>query len=116
MHLSGTMNLNPHKCSYSDTKLFVLMIAKWFAKEWPDRFINAVDPGWVPTRMGGSGAPDDLNQGAETQSWLAVSSDPTALVSGKYFHHLKQHKSNPIADESGAQEQLISFLDNVCKK
>lgn len=116
MHLSGTMNLDPHKCSYSDSKLFVLMIAKWFAKLWPDRLMNAVDPGWVPTRMGGAGAPDDLNQGAETQSWLAVSTDPSALVSGKYFHHLKQNKSNPIADESAAQEKLISYLENICKK
>lgn len=110
MHLSGTVNLDPNKCSYSDTKLFDLMLAKWFAHEWPGTYINAVDPGWVPTRMGGSSAPDDLTQGAETQVWLATSNEPAALVTGKYFHHKKQHESNSIADDEKAQEKLIQYL------
>jgi NAD(P)-dependent dehydrogenase (short-subunit alcohol dehydrogenase family) len=110
MHLSGTMNLNPHKCSYSDTKLFDLMLAKWFARQWPGTFINAVDPGWVPTRMGGDSAPDDLLDGAQTQVWLATSNDTAALVTGKYFHHKKQHKSNLIADSEDNQDRLVSYL------
>lgn len=110
MHLSGGMTLDKHKCSYSDTKLYVLMMAKWFAREWPGTYSNAVDPGWVPTRMGGAGAPDDLTKGAETQVWLATSSDPEALVTGKYFHHKKQHSYNPIADSEEAQAKLIHFL------
>lgn len=113
MHLGGTLTLNSHKCSYSDTKLFDLMLAKWFAKQWPDSYINAVDPGWVPTRMGGSGAPDDLREGAMTQVWLASSNDPEALVSGRYFHHRKEHRSNPIADNENAQEKLISYLKST---
>lgn len=113
MHLSGTMNLDPHKCSYSDTKLFVLMIAKWFARHSPGTYFNAVDPGWVPTRMGGAGAPDDLTEGAKTQVWLATSNDSAALVNGKYFHHMKQHTSNPIADSEDSQEKLIKFLKEL---
>lgn len=111
MHLGGSMTLDNKKCSYSDTKLFDLMLAKYFARMWPETFINAVDPGWVPTRMGGAGAPDDLMKGAETQSWLAVSNDTAALVSGKYFHHLKQSKSNPQADSLAAQDELINYLN-----
>ena len=116
MHLSGTMNLDPHTCSYSDTKLFDLMLAKWFARLWPQTYINAVDPGWVPTRMGGSSAPDDLMEGVKTQMWLATSNDPSALVTGKYFHHMKQRKSNPIADSEEAQEQLIHYLTQFVTK
>jgi hypothetical protein len=37
-----------------------------------------MDPGWVPTRMGEYGAPDDLQKGYETQVWLAVSEDGKA--------------------------------------
>ncbi|MFL5783250.1 MAG: SDR family NAD(P)-dependent oxidoreductase [Bacteriovoracaceae bacterium] len=113
MHLSGSLNLDRKKCSYSDTKLFDLMFAKYFAREWPGTFINAVDPGWVPTRMGGPGAPDSLVKGAETQAWLATSNDPAALVSGKYFHHQKVHRSNPIADSLEAQEKLIAYCRSL---
>ena len=39
------------------------------------KLAGAVDPGWIPTKMGGAGAPDDLQQGFETQAWLAASED-----------------------------------------
>ena len=62
--------------SYSDSKLFVTTLAVAIARIWPDVYSNAVDPGWVPTRMGGPGAPDDLRLGHLTQEWLATSDDP----------------------------------------
>ena len=65
--------------------------------------------------MGGAGAPDDLIKGAETQAWLAISNDPSALVSGKYFHHLEQRKSNSLADSPEAQLSLISYLEKLSK-
>src|SRR3954465_14128651 len=48
------------------------------ARLWPDVYGNAVDPGWVPTRMGGSGAPDDLRLGHLTQEWLGTPGGPPA--------------------------------------
>ena len=54
--------------SYPDSKLFVTTLAAAIARIWPDVFSNAVDPGWVPTRMGGPGAPDDLRLGHLTGS------------------------------------------------
>jgi NAD(P)-dependent dehydrogenase (short-subunit alcohol dehydrogenase family) len=61
----------------------------------PDVLSNAVNPGWVPTKMGGAGAPDDLEQGALTQAWLAVSDEPAALVSGRYFFHQQPQQPHP---------------------
>ena len=61
--------------SYSDSKLFVTTLALAVAGLWPDVCSNAVDPGWVPTRMGGRQAPDDLRLGHVTQVWLATSDD-----------------------------------------
>lgn len=113
MHLDGDMTLDFHKCTYSDTKLFDLMLAKHFAKLWPETFINAVDPGWVPTRMGGASAPDNLAKGAETQAWLASSDDQEALVTGKYFHHRQQKSSNPLADSPSNLDKLISYLEKI---
>src|SRR4051794_38535451 len=43
--------------AYSDSKLFVTALACWVARRWSDVRSNAVDPGWVPTRMGGPSAP-----------------------------------------------------------
>ncbi len=51
------------RISYSDTKLHDLMLSMAVARKWPDVYSNAVDPGWVPTRMGGAGAPDSLQEG-----------------------------------------------------
>ena len=70
--------------SYSDSKLFVTVLALAVARRWPDVLSNTVDPGWVPTRMGGAGAPDDLTLGYRTQVWLAVSYDAAATVSGAF--------------------------------
>jgi NAD(P)-dependent dehydrogenase (short-subunit alcohol dehydrogenase family) len=49
--------------AYSDSKLYVTALALAIARCWPDVLSHAVDPGWVPTKMGGPGAPDDLRLG-----------------------------------------------------
>src|SRR5918998_6660594 len=76
--------------SYSDSKLFVTTLAVAVARRWPDVCSNAVDPGWVPTRMGGPGAPDDLRLGHLTQEWLATSGGADARSSGGYWHHQRR--------------------------
>jgi NAD(P)-dependent dehydrogenase (short-subunit alcohol dehydrogenase family) len=37
--------------------------------------VNAVDPGWVRTDMGGASAPRSIQQGVETTVWLATLTD-----------------------------------------
>ncbi|WP_375155081.1 hypothetical protein [Micromonospora sp. 4G55] len=96
--------------TYSDSKLFVTAFAMFVARTWPDVFSNAVDPGWVPTRMGGSGASDDLREGHLTQAWLAGSDDPGAKVTGGYWHHMHQQSPHPATRNEGFQDELISQL------
>ena len=95
--------------AYSDSKLLDAMLAFAVAPLWPDVRSNAVTPGWVPTRMGGRGAPDDLEQGAATQVWLAVSDDPSALVSGQYFYHRQRRDAHPAAREAARQDALLAY-------
>ena len=83
--------------AYADTKLHDVLLAFGVARRWPDVLSNALTPGWVPTRMGGPGAPDDLEQGHLTQAWLAVSDDPAARVTGGYFYHQRVKDVNPAA-------------------
>ena len=118
MHRQGTASLekltgNIDRVSYSDSKLHVLMLSKAVARKWPEVYSNSVDPGWVPTKMGGKGAPDNLQKGYETQAWLAVSNDDKALVSGNYFHHQHQQSYNKQADDVVIQEKLIKALEEI---
>jgi len=94
------------------TPLTVVVNERFVARHWPDVYTNTVNPGWVPTKMGGRGAPDDLQKGYETQVWLAVSDDEKAKVSGRYFFHQKERHHNPEADDVVLQERFLT----VCKE
>ena len=96
--------------SYSDSKLFVTTLAVAVARTWTDVFSNAVDPGWVPTKMGGPGAPDDLRLGHLTQEWLATSDDPEARTSGGYWHHQRRAEPAPSVHDQRFQDQLLEDL------
>ena len=114
MHMQGHFRLQSFdRPTYSDSKLHVLMLTKGVARRWTDVYSNAVDPGWVPTKMGGKGAPDDLQKGYETQVWLATSNDAEAWVSGNYFHHQKVTQHNPEADDVRSQEKFLSLCEEV---
>ena len=89
------------------------MLAMAVAQKWPDVYSNSVNPGWVPTKMGGRGAPDDLQKGYETQVWLAVSDDQGAKVSGRYFFHQEQKRYNSEADNEKEREKLLSLCENL---
>lgn len=99
--------------AYSESKLYLTALALAVARRWPDVLSNAVDPGWVPTKMGGPGATDDLEKGHLTQTWLAVSEDPAAKVSGGYWHHQKRKAPAAEALDPGFQEKLIARLEEL---
>jgi NAD(P)-dependent dehydrogenase (short-subunit alcohol dehydrogenase family) len=96
--------------AYSESKLYITTMAFAIARRWPKVLSSAVDPGWVPTKMGGRGAPDDLEEGHLTQTWLAVSDDPAAKVSGRYWHHRKPQKPAAEALDTGFQDRLMARL------
>jgi len=99
--------------AYSDSKLFVTALAYWVALRWPAVRSNAVDPGWVPTRMGGPSAPDDLALGHATQVWLAVSNEPDATGSGGYWHHQQRQAPAPAVTDMGFQDALVDVLTRL---
>lgn len=96
--------------SYSDSKLFVATLAATVARLWSDVRSNAVDPGWVPTKMGGPGAPDDLGLGHLTQEWLATSDDAAARTSGGYWHHQQRMDPHPAVSDERFQGRLLDEL------
>jgi NAD(P)-dependent dehydrogenase (short-subunit alcohol dehydrogenase family) len=96
--------------AYCDSKLFVTALAFAVARRWPAVISNAVDPGWVPTRMGGPGAPDDLELGHLTQIWLAVGGDADATGSGQVWHHKRRARAAAAVHSIDFQDRLLDQL------
>jgi NAD(P)-dependent dehydrogenase (short-subunit alcohol dehydrogenase family) len=114
MHRGGHAHLQNHgRVTYSDSKLYLTALAAAVARLWPDVLSNAVDPGWVPTRMGGAGAPDDLRLGHRTQEWLATIDDPEALTSGGYWYHQNREKPHHAIRDERFQNELLDHLAGV---
>jgi NAD(P)-dependent dehydrogenase (short-subunit alcohol dehydrogenase family) len=93
--------------AYADSKLHDAMLAGAVARRWTNVLSNAVEPGWVGTKMGGPGATDDLDEGPRTQVWLATSDDHEARLSGRYFYHHKQRAADPAMSDRALQDRLI---------
>jgi NAD(P)-dependent dehydrogenase (short-subunit alcohol dehydrogenase family) len=118
MHRGGHADLTrlrrgTGEVTYSDSKLYLTTLAAAVARLWPDVLSNAVDPGWVPTRMGGAGAPDDLRLGHLTQEWLATSDEPAARTSGGYWYHQKREKPHHAVRDEGFQDGLLDHLADI---
>lgn len=99
-----------HPGSYEDSKLFVTALMAAVARLRPGVLSNAVDPGWVPTRMGGPGAPDDLDLGHQTQEWLAGSDDSAALTTGGYWYHGGRRQPHRAVHDRAFQDRLLQAL------
>jgi NAD(P)-dependent dehydrogenase (short-subunit alcohol dehydrogenase family) len=99
--------------AYSESKLYITTLAFAIARRWPKVYSNAVDPGWVPTKMGGRGAPDDLEQGHLTQTWLATSDDAAAKTSGGLWHHRRRQEPAAQALDVRFQDELVAKLASM---
>jgi len=118
MHVGGDENLDDPQWTkrrwngaqaYSNSKLLDVVLAFAVARRWPSVLSNALEPGWVPTKMGGRSAPDDLSLGAVTQAWLAVSDDPAAKVTGQYFYHQSRRRVHAAARRTDFQDSLLAY-------
>ena len=99
--------------AYAESKLHNVLLAFAVARLWPDVLSNALEPGWVPTRMGGAGAPDDIDQAHRTQAWLAASDDAKAQVTGHYFFHMRRREPNPEVHDVALQDALMEVFAKV---
>ena len=119
-HLDGSTDLDAvdfgetraRPGAYEDSKLYETALAFAVARRWADTVAHVVDPGWVPTRMGGPGAPGDLEEGHRTQEWLATAPDEAIVPrTGGYWHHRRIARSHPAASDPDFQYELIGRLE-----
>ena len=116
LHRSGDASLNDltwerrrwnGQQAYCESKLHDVLLAFAVARRWKNVFSNALEPGWVATKMGGPGAPESLEEGARTQVWLATSDEPAAKVTGEYFYHMKLRAPAAATRDAERQEKLL---------
>jgi len=103
---------NGHR-AYCDSKLHDVLLSCAVARRWPDVLSNALEPGWVATKMGGWRATGDLQAGCETQAWLAADNDPETQVSGGYFHHRQRRRPNGAVFDIDRQERLLAECERL---
>ncbi len=99
--------------AYGATKLEDMLLAFAVGHRWPGTMSNAIDPGWVPTQMGGAGAPDSVAEGAETGVWLATSNETAAKVTGRFFFHKREQSPNPEANDRSLQDRLVAECERA---
>ena len=119
-HESGTVDVDsvdfdrpkPVDLSYGDAKLYVTTLMMALARLRPETMAHAVDPGWVPTRMGGPSATDPLDEAHRTQVWLATApvSDIDPRSAGYWQHHARR-PSHPAATDTAFQDKLLHRLE-----
>lgn len=115
MHQGGDASLRNIKgASYSDSKLHNTMMAFWFARQkgFENVNVSSLDPGWVQTKMGGSGASDDIE--ASVADYVALAEGRLgAGASGKHWYHARERGSHQGAGDQKAQEKLIGELAEI---
>jgi NAD(P)-dependent dehydrogenase (short-subunit alcohol dehydrogenase family) len=99
--------------AYSDSKLHDSMLSYELAARYPEFAVNAVDPGWIKTRLGGPDAWDSVDLGAETQVWLATSEAIAAAMTGQYFKRRESIDPNPVTQDIAARADLMAELERI---
>lgn len=99
--------------AYADSKLHNVLLAFAVANQWKEVASNALEPGWVATKMGGSGAPDSLADAPLTQVWLASSIDPQVLQSGGYYYHKQPREVHPDSRNHEIQQVFLERCKQI---
>ncbi|TBX38666.1 SDR family NAD(P)-dependent oxidoreductase [Lactiplantibacillus paraplantarum] len=113
MHQGANLDIDnlDQTTNYSSSKFQILLLAKAVARYWSNVTVTSVDPGWVPTKMGGKSATDDLKLGYTSQVWLATTTDTT--ISGNYYYHKRLAPYDTRTDDSKLQDAYVAALSKI---
>ncbi|MCI1634603.1 SDR family oxidoreductase [Bifidobacterium sp.] len=105
------IDANP-QTSYHDTKLYLLTMSNYLAAHWSNVQVNAVTPGWVPTKMGfadgNTTTPDTLKTGYMTQVRLV---EGEVAGTGQFLFKDQAFPMNPQSQDPEVQRRLFTALE-----
>src|SRR5262249_47007832 len=99
--------------AYANSNLFDLVLAFAVARLWPQVLSNAVDPGWVPTKIGGPSASGDLEQRRVHEVWWAVTEELGVKVCGLYFYQKQARPAHPAAWDVTVQDAFLAACEQL---
>ena len=114
VHSSGSVDLEqPDRprfaTPYAQSKIALVMLARDQGERWAPGgpAVNSCSPGWIATKMGGSGG-GSLADGADTPVWLIT--DPSLEgVTGRYFWQRREEEPNPQSEDADARRRLLAL-------
>ncbi len=115
VHSSGSVDLDQpdeprYATPYAQSKIALVMLAREQGERWRGGggpAVNSCSPGWIGTKMGGSGG-GSLADGADTPVWLLV--EPSLdRVTGRYFWQRRKERPNPQAEDPDARARLVEL-------
>lgn len=113
LHQGGDASLkNLQDCGYGDSKLHNTMMAFAFARKWgPAVRVTSLDPGWVPTKMGGASASGDIK--ASVESYVSLAEGTAQGAGGQHWYHQGKRSFQQGAADQSAQEKLLQELESI---
>ena len=115
VHSSGEVDLErpdePRFATpYAQSKIALVLLAREQGERWaqdggPE--VNACSPGWIATKMGGSGG-GALQDGADTPVWMLTEPSLDG-VTGRYFWQRREEEPNPQTEDADARRRLVEL-------
>ncbi|KAI0204781.1 short chain dehydrogenase [Astrocystis sublimbata] len=103
--------------AYADTKLYNTMFGFIFARRFASSGVttHSVDPGWVPTKMGGAGAPGNIQESERLYVMLAEGSGEANGKNACFWENGKRDPVKAVKDayDEKAQNALLRKLEDV---
>ena len=96
--------------AYADSKACDVALAIGWGRRLPGVASAAVDPGWVKTKLASSGAPGEVEQGADTLAFCCTEAD---LSAAPYW---KDRRPTPVPGrlrDAGLQDALLAACDRL---
>jgi NAD(P)-dependent dehydrogenase (short-subunit alcohol dehydrogenase family) len=120
VHSSGSVDLEQpdeprYATPYAQSKIALVMLAREQGERWRQRGVdvNACSPGWIATKMGGSGG-GSLAEGIDTPLWLLTDPD-LAGTTGRYFWQRHEEEPNPQVEDGDARARLWELAEQAVR-
>lgn len=100
--------------AYSDSKLHDIMLANAVARAWPNVQSCSLDPGWVQTKMGGSGAPGTTSAPANAiVGYASGEGSPAGSKTGVYFNPQGAKTPHRGATDTSKQDEFMRICEQL---